>query len=420
MARILDWLQARLIKPVFGDHPHARQLEAISDLLDRNPDIAQLAHQDLTGERQTNTGRKGMNGEQVIRVLLLKQMHDLSYRELEFHLADSIAFRSFAKAPRSKPWRWTTLQSNIKRLQPSTLEAINRILVKSAEDAKIENGSKTRTDCTAVESNIHKPTESSLLWDGVRLLTRLLHRVQQSVPSADIHFSDHTKRARRRDFAIEYAKGPKRKKLRRKYYQDLLKVANKTCGYVRTALDKLQSGNLTTRDMGELIAAEGLSIELRDYLGKLERIIDHTTRRVINGETVPSNEKLLSLFESHTDVIVKGQRDIVYGHKVCLTSGASSLIIDCFINEGNFADATVVRPVLERQIEIYGKPPRQTSFDGGFASKENLRLAKDELHVQDVAFHKKCGLEISEMTRSPWSTASCVGSALASRASYPP
>lgn len=403
MARILDHLRDWLLKPVFGDHPHARQLEAISDLLDQNPDIARLAHEDLTRGRRSDVGRIGMTGDQVVRALLLKQIHSLSYRALEFHLPDSIAFGSFARSPRRKPWKWTTLQSNIKRLQAGTLEAINRILVKSAKNSGIENGAKIRTDCTAVESNIHKPTESNLLWDSVRVLTRLLHRVQERVPSAAIHFTDHTKRARRRLLSIEFpASGKRRHRHLHKNYQDLLKVARMTCRYVRTALDQLQVDKLRPADAGEGVAAEALSGELRKYLKTVERLIDHTTRRVIYGEKVPTKEKVLSLFETHTDVIVKGERDIVFGHKVCLTSGASSLVTDCFVDAGNFADSTVVRPVLERQIEIYGKPPRQASFDGGFASRENLRIAKDDLHVQDVAFHKKCGLEIENMTRSPW------------------
>ena len=85
---------------------------------------------------------------------------------------------------------------------------------------------------------------------------------------------------------------------------------------------------------------------------------------------------------------------------MCLTTGASSLILDCFIEQGNPADSTLVQPVLQRQIDIYKQPPRQASFDGAFASKENLRVAKEVLGVEDVAFHKKCGLKIEDMARS--------------------
>lgn len=403
MARILDKLQDWLLKPLFGDHPHARQLETISDLLDANPDIAQLAHENLTGGKPTNNGRQGINGDQVVRVLLLKQIHDLSYRELEFHLQDSVAFRTFARAPRRKPWKWTTLQSNIKQLQSPTLERINRILLLSAQNAGIEKGAKIRTDCTSVESNIHAPTDSALLWDGIRVLTRLLERLRKKLPGVEIHFSDHTKRARRRHFALEYpTKGRNRNQHKRNNYQDLLKVAKKTCGYTRCALGRLKAENVSCSTASEVVAAEALSLQMGRYLGLVERVIDQTIRRVIFDEQVPAQEKVLSLFETHTDIIVKGGREIVYGHKVCLTSGASSLILDCFVDEGNPADSNMVKPVLERQVEIYGKPPRQASFDGGFASKDNLRIAKDELQVKDVAFHKKCGLKIEDMARSPW------------------
>jgi len=399
--RIVQKLQEWLIKPIFGSHPHARELGVISELIDNNPKIAQLAHNDITSGKRADTGRKGMSGDQVVRVLLLKQIHNISYRELEFHLQDSIAFRSFARAPRTKPWTWTTLQSNIKRLRPQTLEQINRVLLQVANTAGIEKGRKVRTDCTAIESNIHKPSDSSLLWDGIRVLTRLLREVKEKVPSANIHFTDHTKRARRRQFAIDFpASGNKRKNHLLNNYKELLKVAGKTCGYVRTACEQLKADKLTPRSVGEVIASESLRLELSAKLDTMLRVIDQTTRRVLNDEKVPAAEKVLSFFETHTDVIVKGERDVVFGHKMCLTSGASSLILDCFIEPGNPADATLVQPVLKRQIEIYAQPPRQASFDGGFASAENLRVAKEELGAQDVAFHKKCGLKVEDMTRS--------------------
>ena len=402
--RVLRSIQAWLLKPVLGDHPHAQHLAVIADLLDSHPEIAQLAHDDLTRDRDSDKGRKGMSGDQAVRILLLKKMHRLSYRELEFHLQDSTAFRGFVCAPRRDPWAWTTLQSNIKRLRPETLERINQLLLKTAKAAGIENGSKARTDCTAVESNIHPPTDSSLLCDGVRVLTRLLVRARAKVPSAGVAFTDHHRRARRRLQAITFpAKGKKRGAHLRRNYQDLLKVSRKTLGYARAALERLKPENLpSSSGVAERSIAEDLSRELERYVELMARVITQTTRRVIDGEQVPANEKILSLFETHTDVIVKGERDVVFGHKVCLTAGASSLILDCFIEPGNPADSTLVRPALQRQVDIYGQGPRQVSFDGAFASQENLRLAKDEFGVEDVAFHKKSGLKIEDMARSPW------------------
>ena len=122
---------------------------------------------------------------------------------------------------------------------------------------------------------------------------------------------------------------------------------------------------------------------------------------MLRAESVPANEKIVSLFEPHTDIIVKDRRDTYYGHKVFVTAGASGLILDCAVEAGNPADATMALPMLERQNALYGRPPRQVAMDGGFASKQNLKDAK-ALGVADVCFQKKRGLKVSDMTRSTW------------------
>jgi IS5 family transposase len=107
----------------------------------------------------------------------------------------------------------------------------------------------------------------------------------------------------------------------------------------------------------------------------------------------------VSLFEDHTDILRKDRRETLYGHKICLASGASSLILDCLILAGNPADSSLAETMIERQIDIYGRAPRQAAFDGGFTSKANLAGLKRQ-GVEDVAFSKHRGLEIGEMTRS--------------------
>ena len=116
---------------------------------------------------------------------------------------------------------------------------------------------------------------------------------------------------------------------------------------------------------------------------------------------MPAAEKLVSLFEPHSDIIVKGGRDVHYGHKLNLTSGKSGMILDVVIEAGNPADAERLLPMLERHIDIYGRPPRQMAADGGYASGGNLKAAKEK-GVRDMAFHKKRGLKIEDMVRSRW------------------
>lgn len=145
-------------------------------------------------------------------------------------------------------------------------------------------------------------------------------------------------------------------------------------------------------------------MRLWSFLGlflPIKVVIAQTTRRVMNGEVVPALEKLASLFEPHADVLVKDRRQTYYGHKVFLTGGASGLVLDCAIQKGNPADSTWVVSMLKRQQRLYGRPLQQASFDGAFASGDNLRAAKS-LGVQDVCCAKKRGLAVLDMVKSSW------------------
>ena len=137
------------------------------------------------------------------------------------------------------------------------------------------------------------------------------------------------------------------------------------------------------------------------YLDLLGRVTEQTERRVFGGETVPAGEKVVSLFEPHTDIIVKGGRGTHYGHKINLATGRSGLVLDVVVEDGNPADSARCLPMLGRHIEHYGVAPSRAAFDGGYASRENLKEAK-ALGIEHVVFHKKRGLKVEDMTRSPW------------------
>ena len=369
-------------------HPHARELEAMSRILDAEGGMAERVGQDLVrGVKNPETGRGGMSGDQVLRVLVVKQMNGFGYAALHFHLLDSASYRTFCRfgALESVPSR-SALAENVKKVRVETLEEIDRMLLKRAAREGVEKGRKVRIDSTVVEANIHAPSDSALLWDSVKVLTRLLEQAGAGCPA----WRDHTKRAKRRMLAIQRART---KEKRVPLYRDLLKVTGKVLGYARSARDVLADS-----------AEEGLrrqAFELNRHRRLLERVVDQAERRVLRGESVPAGEKVVSIFETHTDVIVKDGRDTLYGHRVFLTGGASGLVLDCLIRAGNPADSTLSTPMLQRQKEIYGRPSRQAALDGGFASKENLRAAK-ELGVADVCFAKKRGLKVPNMVKSTW------------------
>jgi transposase, IS5 family len=191
----------------------------------------------------------------------------------------------------------------------------------------------------------------------------------------------------------------KNKKGRKKQYQDLLKVTNKTVGYTQTALSLLKTFSSKFPTLIE--PAQNVADDLNQLLELTYRVIDQTVRRVIHGESVPASEKIVSIFEPHTDIVVKDRRDTYYGHKVCLSGGTSNLITDCLIVEGNPKDSTLTGQMLDRHEKIYGRYPLKVALDGGFASKKNLDFAKSK-EIKDVCFAKKCGLKVEDMCRSDY------------------
>jgi len=380
------------------EHPHAEELEGISQILDANPIIYDWVLQDLTRDVvRTDTGAEGMSAEQVLRAAIIKQMESYSYEDLAFHLLDSVCYRAFCRLGfADKGFQKSALCNNIKAISSQTWEAINRILLAHAQDKEIEKGKEVRTDCTVVSSNIHDPSDSSLLWDSVRVLTRMLNRIQERFDELPISFSDHTKRAKRRMLAIMNASN---EKARNKSYMDLLKVAQKTVNYARKAVSTLESFPFKNLALAE--TAFCTAQELKEIIDLAHRVINQTTRRVIHDESVPASDKIVSLFEPHTDIIVKDRRGTLYGHKICITGGKSNLITDCLILDGNPADSELTGQMLDRHKEIYGYYPLKVALDGGFASRKNLISAKGK-GIKEVCFAKKRGLQEEEMCRSPW------------------
>ena len=242
----------------------------------------------------------------------------------------------------------------------------------------VERAQTVRMDATVVPVAIHSPTDSSLLLDAVRVLDRLLQ--QAEVSSGVTAYHRLVKRAKRRAMEIPHL-APQKTTRRRACYRDLLQLTEATATYASCALAHLECLPPTS-------ARDRVRTQLTTLLPHVAQVIDQTTRRVLHGEAVPADEKLVSLFEAHTDVLVKDRRDTYYGHKIFLTTGGSGLILDCAIPHGNPGDVTWTVPLVRRQQRLFGRAPRQATFDGAFASRDNLIGCK-ALGVEDVCFAKK-------------------------------
>jgi IS5 family transposase len=390
------WDEQLSIFHVMSKNKVARELGAISEIIEANPQIVELVYKEVAGQSRVDTGRSGMTAEQVLRCAVLKQYRDLTYEELAFHLEDSWSFRSFAKMRMGQKPGASTLQDNIAAVREQTWEAIHREIIGYAEGEGIEKGRTTRIDSTAVKTNIHAPSDCTLLQDGIRIITRWLTEGKRLSSKPGYLFCDHNRSAKKQVLAIQNAK---KEKVRQKDYKELLRLAKCVKGYAASAIPVLY--DFQSEDTGQKLAAYALAEKLDRALWILVRVMDQTQRRVLRGEKVSASEKVVSFFECHTDIIVKGNRETRYGHKVVLTGGRSGLIIDCLIERGNPNDAAQFEVMIERQEDIYGRPPRQVAADGGFASRDNLEWAR-QMGVKDVAFAKKRGLSVLDMVKSNW------------------
>lgn len=373
-----------------------RELAAISEILDANPDVLDPVHRDLVGSARQDHGREGMTAEQVLRAAIIKQSQNFTYEELAFHLGDSQVFRAFVRLQVNQVPARSVLRDNLASITETTWEQVHRVILGYAQDEGIEHGRTVRIDTTAVATDIHAPTDSNLLRDGVRILTRWLFEGKQLSPRPVYRMCDHRRVVKKRALTIQHAR---KDEVRVRAYRELLRYVTLVRGYAIEAIGVLHTwaGERTA----DTLEARALAARMERALGILDRVIDQTERRVLRGEKVPAAQKVVSFFEDHTDIIVKDRRQTHYGHKICLTGGVSNLVLDLRVERGNPADSDLFQPLVERQIALYGRAPRQISADGGFAAKENLRWAKGA-GIEDVCFAKRRGLRVADMVRSTW------------------
>jgi len=232
---------------------------------------------------------------------------------------------------------------------------INQALLASAKQDRLESGATVRLDSTVSEALMHEPSDSTLLSDAVRVMTRLLDRAAALPGAPAIKWRDRRRLAKKRARAIDYSRGQDKK---RQLYRDLIAATQAS----RAELQAMAEGLAAIAET----AVARWRADVDHYLALIARVISQTQRRVFDSEAVPASEKLVSLFEPHADIIVKGGRQAQYGHKLNLATGKSGLILDVVVETGNPADAERFLPMLDRHIGRAGAPPRQTAADGGY------------------------------------------------------
>ena len=369
----------------YSSHPLGQQLRAVSDLLDSNPSLLQLVARDFPRDKVAQTGANGLSIESIFRCLLLKQMLQVSYEKLAFHLSDSITYRTFARLTLEQIPSRAGLHGAIRQIKSQTLKQISTLHVSNLISSGTINVDKLRIDSTVTASNIAPPSDSQLLADSIRVLSRLMAQSRE-ITGVKIRFSDQRKKSKSLEYQIFNEKFQKKEAL----YPKLLRCAFVALKQSQRAID--------------LVSLEGISQSANEYwLNKMthylelfKAVIDQTQRRIYNDEEVPSTEKIVSIFEPHTDIIVKGEREVLYGHKVNLATQQDGFITYLNIESGNPSDATLYQCVLEACESDYRQTPKTAVADGCYASADNVTASK-ALGIRQNVFTKTRDLTLTQM-----------------------
>jgi len=331
--------------------------------------------------KTTETGRNSTPVEVVLRMLVIKRLYGYSYEETVARVSDSLNLRRFCRVYLNDVPVDTTLLRWANLIQPKTLEKFNQRVVQLAVERKVTSGRKLRTDGTVVESNICSPSDNRLLADGVRVLARTVVRaralVKRTIQEPFEDFTQSAKQLARQIGKTLHKKTEVARLAGRQQYQELLDMTRKTVEWACKTKKKL----LKCREA----KAQGLAQTLETFLPRTQQVIDQTMRRILQGEQVPASEKIVSLFEEHTNIIRRGKesRPVEYGHKIWLNEVEGGLVSHYRILEGNPSDEQQWKPSLKAHLKTFQQPPRQASGDRGLFSAANEQLAH-ELGVKRV------------------------------------
>ena len=364
----------------------APELFVMDQLLDHRRDIILLAAGCFPGahdEAAASVGRDGMRLEQGVRAAIYKQHKRLTYRELSEHTEDSRQGRHFMKMGTRAYFSHQALQENISRISPEALEDIFLAVTRYAVELGVDDGGKVRPDSTVIRTKVHPPTNASLLWDSIRVSCHLLEQAEAAFGL--LRFRDYRKGGKRLLFKITNTKGEGR---RRPLFKKMLQAQRRCMRQLAGAIEALSCVQFGDREQEQ--ARLDTLCRLKELLAKMAQITEVAHRREILGASVPIQDKLFSLFEDHTDCIVKRAGEAHFGHKVHLVSGASNLLFDCLIERGNPADTTYFVPTLEQLDHRFGITPRDVATDGGYASVHNLQQAQVR-GVRNIVFGKTKG-----------------------------
>ena len=362
-------------------------LEPVDQLLD-DPLLVDLVRDCLAGRRPASarTGRPGIAPDRLLRCCVLKHLKGWNFRDLDRELRSNLIYRRFTRFDAEATPTYSAFSRLFAVLSPAVTEQIHQRVVGLAREQGAASGRKIRVDSTAIETNVHYPTDSTLLGDGIRVLSRSLKRMAAECQAGVLEVVNHGRAVKHRLLEISRAAKSLTQASRQRMqesYQKLLGLTRSAVRQAGLALRRCESGRLPV--VGSVLRMEVQAGQLRHFLPLVEKVITQTQERVFGGNRHVEG-KVLSLFEPHTQVIRKGKahKPNEFGRLVRIDEVENGIVSGYQILEGNSADTDSWLPALEQHEATFGHVPAMATADRGFFSAENERKAED-LGVEKVA-----------------------------------
>ena len=380
--------------------------DPILDPLDRlleDPMLVALSSQALVKRSPGShkSGREGIAPDRLLRCVVLKHVKGWSYRELHRELRASLLYRRFTRFYEDPIPDFSNLCRAFALFGKEGTEQIHQRIVQQAKEAAIIAGKKLRTDTTAVETNIHHPTDSSLLADSLRVMTRDVQRIAKGCQESELRIVNHARATKHRLLEIGRAArtltqaGQEQLK---QSYKKLIVLTRTVSAQATAVLEDLKEGQLVARAEAfmKVFAAEA---SLKHYLPLVERVITQSQARILEAQT-RHPEKILSLFEPHSAVIRKGKahKPNEFGRLVRIDEVENGVVSHYAVASANLCDQQQWIPALETHVELFGQAPRLAAADRGFWNSANERAAA-QLGVEQVVLPARGRLSAARAAR---------------------
>ena len=345
------------------------RFRAISQVLDDNPEILTAVHGDLLKLSEGDSqGREGdFTSENILRALIVQDMEGLPFREAVIRIGGDGFLQDFARMRKKAVMDYSFLDKCFLAIRPETWRQVNELLGRYGVEQGAINPKVIRTDTTVVESNIHYPTDSSLLWDTWRVAARLLERARKIVRKSVPH-RFHSRKIKGLYLNITRYMPSKSESRQQRVKAAFRTLIERVEGIVAIAGDFCKEYRSSNNP--ELSA---VALQLQAYLPSMQTVAATARRANVKGETVPASERVFSLFEPHTELIKRGRRQkpVEFGHKVLLCETAEKFITDYEVYEKQQPDCDLTQPVIERHEKLFGERPVVLAADKGFCPEKS-------------------------------------------------